>query len=252
MGRKIAIVGSGSSFVEAPWEDKSWEIWGMAQVMNRRADVLFEIHRPDYWGVYGGPAYRQDLARVKVPLFMREKAEDIPLSRAYPIERVRGVLGPRVDFSCTAVFMLALALTEAVEARATSFANEIETIGLWGLDLAAEDEYAYQRPAMCFLVGLADGLSIPLTIPASSSLCRPGPIYGETSEASPQAVGITVGLLEARRDEYEKRQAHLLIREEALTREKLLLQAGLGELGLWIDALKAFNRGERFKWPGEA
>lgn len=47
-----------------------------------------------------------------------------------------------------------------------------EEIGLWGVDMKDGEEYAYQRPNMEYLIGLAEGNGIGVFIHPDSSLCK--------------------------------------------------------------------------------
>jgi hypothetical protein len=45
-----------------------------------------------------------------------------------------------------------------------------DKIGIWGVDLHCESEYAYQRPNLEYLIGLARGRGIKVFIPPHSAL----------------------------------------------------------------------------------
>ena len=53
-----------------------------------------------------------------------------------------------------------------------------DVIGLWGVDMAASDEYAYQRPGCQFFVLEAGRRGIGIFLPPESDLMRPMPVYG--------------------------------------------------------------------------
>jgi hypothetical protein len=43
-------------------------------------------------------------------------------------------------------------------------------VGIWGVDLHCESEYAYQRPNLEYLIGLARGRGMKVFIPPASAL----------------------------------------------------------------------------------
>lgn len=75
-------------------------------------------------------------------------------------------------FTSSLSWMFAL----AIEAGAT-------TIGLWGVDMAATEEYGYQRAGCQYFAMLAKSMGIEVGVPPESDLLRPPPLYGicETS-----------------------------------------------------------------------
>jgi hypothetical protein len=72
----------------------------------------------------------------------------------------------------------------ACRALPSSFEAELEkpdeddVIGLWGVDMAAAEEYAYQRPGCQFFVLEAMRRGIGVYLPPESDLMRPMPVYG--------------------------------------------------------------------------
>ena len=66
-----------------------------------------------------------------------------------------------------------------------------DAIGLWGVDMAATEEYSYQRPGCQFFVLEALRRGIACYIPPESDLMRPIPVYG-ISEWDHNYVKLTV------------------------------------------------------------
>ena len=50
--------------------------------------------------------------------------------------------------------------------------READEIGLWGVDMKAEDEYAYQRPNIEYWLGIAEGKGIKVHIPEASPILK--------------------------------------------------------------------------------
>ena len=51
------------------------------------------------------------------------------------------------------------------------------TIGCWGIDMAAEDEYAYQRPGVHYFFDQAQQRDIQIIAPPQSDILEPLPTY---------------------------------------------------------------------------
>lgn len=161
---KVAVIGMGKSLPLAPWEDQSWELWGLPWHRGYavRMHRLFEMHDMKHWEtkahkVYT-PAYLKQLGEVDVPLYMQEAY--LPNATAYPLDEVSESIGAHY-FNSSLGYMVALAIHE-----------KAEEIGVFGVDLVAPDEYGYQKPNMEYLIGVARGKGIKVTIPQSSGLCK--------------------------------------------------------------------------------
>jgi hypothetical protein len=156
MGMKVAIVGlSDSTHDQAPWSDPEWQIWGLPWDHKwPYMDRLFEMHdlrllvsehskRPrDYF---------HRLSMAGVPVYMQGAYFD--WATEYPMEIAR-------YYNSSIAYAMALAIHEGAE-----------EIAIYGVDMDDEQEYAYQRPNMEYLIGLAEGKGIKVYIPPESSLC---------------------------------------------------------------------------------
>lgn len=179
--RKIAIVGAAPSSAQlAPFNDPEWAIWGcspacFAQLAGKRVDVWFELHR---WMPYQpgqsqaagvkpwfSPEYTQYLASLPT-VFFTEPQPKIPGAQVFPYQELIAQYGP-YHFTSSISLMIAYALNCAPEA-----------IALYGIDMAATEEYAYQRPGCQHFVGLAKSMGIEVILPAESDLMRHTTIYG--------------------------------------------------------------------------
>ena len=189
---KIAIVGSAPATCDlAPFGDDSWQMWTLAWRDAPRVNAMFEMHDPSIWHYHGGDGYRERLAKVPVPIYMLEAQADIPSSVAYPAAAVIEYIAPSGSeadfFTSSLAYALALAIVQ-----------KPAEIGLFGADMSAEEEYGYQRPAMTYLVGIARGRGIKVTVPPASPLLRANFIYGGytgTDGAFQKATGLTTSIL---------------------------------------------------------
>jgi hypothetical protein len=167
--RKIAIIGRcWSTRADAPWDDTSWEKWTLAWDPVPVTDRLFETHQN--FRMYLGSQEEGDfhvggLRMAKVPVVMLERHDDIPTSCRFPMEEVADLIGrtrqgtPYLESSIA--YMLAQAILEL---------SPGDKVGIWGVDLHCDSEYAYQRPNLEYLIGFARGKGIKVYIPPQSAL----------------------------------------------------------------------------------
>ena len=202
---KVAVIGfSASSYDDAPWDDPTWEKWGMPWDGSgwERYTRLFEMHDPILWDLKtaehfiefwdGEKFHRQshrpdnyyekclvgaansENHRLYVQQGTLEKhAENNVGLITYPFDRVIPVCGEY--FQSSIAYVLALAITEMVTHEDVKRGNitlaDCE-IGLYGIDVSPDEEWAYQRACIEYLTGLAIGHGIKVTIPESSSLLK--------------------------------------------------------------------------------
>lgn len=200
--KRVAIVGCSGSKDLAPFNDPTWEIWGVNNLFYfiPRYDKWFEIHNitQDSQGNFqrrGGDEFRgqsineyiRDLGKMSCPVVMQRVWAEIPTSTPYPLAAVKERFGAllgwygkpklqgvpdenlnyRLYGTNTITYMLLLAILEG--------ATEI---GIWGVDMAVDTEYQYQRPSCEWAVGLAVGLGIPVYIPDEADLLKTITLYG--------------------------------------------------------------------------
>jgi hypothetical protein len=168
--KKVAIVGfAESSRHLAPYNDDEWEVWAMNQLYRHipRATRWWEMHqRKDFLAdQVPGTDYLKWLSESPIPIYMIDKFEDIPNAVRYPIEEMTKQFGDY--FYSTISYMIALAIAEG-----------FEEIGLWGIDLAHDTEYQYQKPSAEYLLGIARGLGITIHLPPQSALLKGVYRYG--------------------------------------------------------------------------
>jgi hypothetical protein len=71
----------------------------------------------------------------------------------------------------------------------------VTEIGLWGVDMAAQEEYGDQRLGCQYFVTLAKQKGIKVTVPPESDLLMPRMLYG-VGEWSPKMIKMTARLKE--------------------------------------------------------
>lgn len=162
--KKFGIIGfAESSRHLAPYDDDSWEIGAMNQLYRHipRADIWFECHkRNDFLSdQVPGTDYLAWLRNCPIPIMMLDEAADITSSVRMPIESWVESYGNY--FYSTISYMLAYALD-----------GKYEEIGIWGVDLAHDSEYEYQKPSAEYLLGIAKGRGVKITIAPQSALLK--------------------------------------------------------------------------------
>jgi len=225
---RIAILGTAPSSVRlAPFGDSSWQIWACSPgtyPILPRCEKFFEIHRwepgvigrPETQKSWFSPEYVMWLAQRECGVVMTIPAPEIKNAIALPVKQLTDKYG-HFNFTSTIAWMLAMAIEEILEQRAktTASAKQAEAdgqrnfcapppdmIGLWGVDMAATEEYGYQRAGCQFFVQLAADLDIQIVLPPESDLMTPPPLYG-VFESSHKAIKLT-----QRKRELEGQLAH--------------------------------------------
>lgn len=166
---KIALLGTAkTSIMDAPFKDDSWEIWSLGGNGNDipRADKWFELHDEDVLQSVGiAPESIKFLQEKGSSTVVQKQCAMFPNATAYPFEEAVTAF-PRGYFTSSIAWMLAMAILQ-----------NPEEIGLWGIDMIGDDEYAYQKACCEYFVGIAEGKGIKVTIAKDSPLCRSERLY---------------------------------------------------------------------------
>lgn len=166
--QRIALLGSAPSSVHlAPYGDASWTIWGCSPAgasAVKRVDAWFELHPLD--GPDMAKPYLEWMAGHKSPVYLIDPDARIPSGVRYPKEQMLAKYGPYF-FNSSLSWMFALALEQSPQ-----------EIGLWGVDMAATEEWAHQRPGCHYFITQAYARGIRITVPPESDLLQPPPLYG--------------------------------------------------------------------------
>ena len=175
--RKIAIVGGGPTRVRAPFDDPSWEIWAFSshRWQPPRITRWFELHaltdlRQQLAGRKPGrrtfPEYWRFLRSLSCPVYMQRRHPSVRTSVRFPLAAVLKRFGR--CFTSTASYMVALAILEGAN-----------VLGLWGVnpkrsgEASGSEDYARQRAALDYLLGMARRQGIEIVLPPGVSLRVP-------------------------------------------------------------------------------
>jgi hypothetical protein len=187
---KIAILGTApSSCRKAPFGDPTWQIWGCSPGLYpfaTRVDAWFELHRweppvigrPDQQVPWFTPEYCAWMANLQCPVWMREAVPEIPKSVRLPHEELVDKYG-HFFFTSSIAWMMSMAMEAIMARRSANPDGEEDVIGLWGVDMAANEElYSGQRAGCQFFVTLAASMGIKIFTPPESDLMIPPTLYG--------------------------------------------------------------------------
>jgi hypothetical protein len=129
--KKVAIVGFSQHKVEAPYNDPTFEIWGLNDLHESipRWNRWFEMHSDkqikDYCSRKQGVPYLEGLSKLNVPVYMQKQRPEVPTSVEYPIERMKAQFGDY--FTNSISYMLAMAIDEGYQ-----------VIHVYGVDMAQD------------------------------------------------------------------------------------------------------------------
>ena len=227
---KIALIGSAPSSVQlAPFQDPTWQIWGCSPgaypFAGPHADQWFELHRwePQVPGMLGtgkqwySPEYCEFMTRFKGPVWTSDPPPEVPNAKAYPVEEMVEKYGPYFMTSSLS-WMFAMALETP----------GVTDIGLWGVDMSAQEEYEAQKSGCQYFITLATQRGIKVTVPPESDLLQPNYLYG-VAENSPMMIKLT-----ARREELQQRKAAAEQRFEQAKCETHFLNGALDDLDYMV------------------
>ncbi len=227
---RIALMGSAPSSVHLTPFDTDWLVWGCSPgaypiAARHRIDAWFELHRyePPIAGIaekqvpWFTPEYIQWMSQLKCPVWTGGAAPDLPTHQEYPIEHMKDLYGPYF-FTSSLSWMFAMALET----------KGVTEIGLWGVDMAAQEEYGDQRMGCQYFITLARQRGIKITVPPESDLLMPRALYG-VGEWSPRMIKLT-----ARRRELEARRNAAQMTMNNAHQEMLFLNGALDNIDYYL------------------
>lgn len=180
---KVAIIGFTTHRLQALSLGDDFELWGLNELYRympaNRFHRWFEIHGREYLEKEeDGRKHTLDLQTKipNIPIYMQERHLDIPGSVRFPLEEMCEQLDSKY-FTCCPAYMVAWAI-----------AMGYKEMHIYGIDLAQETEYAYQRPAMEYWLGRAEGAGIKVHVPRESDLLTCIGIYGYENDGNEMSI----------------------------------------------------------------
>ena len=214
---KIAIVGSApSSIRQAPYQDPSWQVWGCSPgaygvIPHGRSNIWWELHVYEPGQQWFSPEYCNFL-RDHPRVVVAEPRKEIPNGDVLPVAEMVAKYSPYFFTSSIAWMMAA-----AIDLGATK-------IGLWGVDMAATEEYEAQRAGLHYFAMIARQKGIEVGVPTTSDLFRPRFLYG-VDEIKHSHIK-----LRARREELQSRLRNEEMNLQNATQASFFLKGAIDDL----------------------
>ncbi len=191
---KVAIVGFADSWPMAPFSHPGWEVWALNQFYDLTGGLVggrinftdlakekrlrwFEIHArhdlecdPNVIARHAHHLQRlREIGAMGAPVYMHQVWPDIPNSVEYPLKAMTDRFGGYWTNSIS--YMIALAIAEG-----------FREIGLYGVNMAMDSEWGFQRPSCEYFIGFARGAGITVHVPPQSDLLGCPFLYGYEDE----------------------------------------------------------------------
>ena len=174
--KNVAILGCAiPTLILAPFGDPDWELWGTGNFQDDVKDWTswFDIHNLDTLP-RGFEKHLIWLGQQTKPVWIARPSEHVPNGLLFPFKKYQDQYPPAAVefFTSSAAWLVAKAIDDGYE-----------KIGLWGIEMCTDEEYAFQRPGMKFFQIEAERKGIEFVIPPESDLARekiPYPFCDET------------------------------------------------------------------------
>ncbi len=176
--RTFVILGTAPTWKLAPWDNPDAVIAGLndAYLLGLpRFDVWYDIHpfnrfffrgakKIDASQVPAGTFVRPEghiqwLAKQACPVFLHQPDPRVPHGQVFPRAEIEAQFGTWFDSSPQ--WMLAHAILQG-----------FKRVEIYGIHLASQEEYVKQKPAMCWMIGVAQGLGVQVHVPKESPLMQ--------------------------------------------------------------------------------
>lgn len=178
---KIGILGTAPALIKAPFKDESWELWAVPgcygdteekEFRNSRLKRVYELHSHENMVISceKRKGFIEFAKGLKENFILRGPHPSYPGARIYDKDKFVNLHG-RAPFSCSVSWMLA----EAIEILEN---EEEKIIGFWGVNMAHDTEYAYQKPGVRELIGFARAKGITIIVEEGSELMSVPCLYG--------------------------------------------------------------------------
>lgn len=194
----VYIVGFAPSWPLTPWETPGAHFWGMNALHKVAPDkpwtAWFQLHDVERHHPNDLQEHLSWMAQSNIPVFMWEEhvaKYGLPNAVPYPREAIVSFFGEY--FTNTVSWMVALAIYQ-----------KYQRIGVYGVDMAQDEEYMHQRPSVEYFLGWAKGAGIDLDIPITSDLLKSPYLYGYNDDG-----GIFRTKLISRLEELRQRKAEM-------------------------------------------
>jgi hypothetical protein len=167
----LAILGTAETLPAAPYDNPDFEMWAVAVCTTypacKRVDVQFEMHGDGYWrdkNVF------TRLKNARVPIYMHQHHDDLPMSIRYPIEIITEKYARYHTNSIS--YMLALAYHSYLTTK------KPKHVAMFGIHMAAREEYTDQRPCCEYWIGVMRGAGMDVEPSPGGAIMASRGLYG--------------------------------------------------------------------------
>ena len=242
---QVAIVGFAPSTmrdVQYLFGDPDIEIWGINQLYMAFPDILPGARSPEkrnatrWFQIHHRHSYDQTIARdhshhewlgkpreVEFPIYMQKREPDVPMSIEFPKDEIIRHFGRY--FTNSISWEIALAIMEG-----------FKKIYVYGVDMAQDGEYMFERPSVEYFLGWARGAGIDLVIPQKSDLLKTAWLYPYEDDA-PMRIKF-----ESRRGELRDRVQAAAMNEQNAHDERMQLLGALENMNYversWLSSAR--------------
>ncbi len=178
---KLAIIGCADSKSEAPWHlTEEFEFWGVNNLFltfQKPFTRWFDIHqftqeggkwfrrgKPDFRGM-PVDKYLENLGKLPWPVYMQQLHPLVPNAIQFPFAAMVQAFGSY--FTNSISWQIALGIAEG-----------FKELHVYGVDMAVDTEYFWQRPSCEYFLGMAVGKGIKVFIPDTCDLMKTRFLYG--------------------------------------------------------------------------
>ena len=177
--KKLCILGTASTMTDAPFEDDGFEMWGVSGLLAsptcKRLDRVFELH--PWYEVRSMLPLLGALENSDAPIYMQDVVEEVPRSVKYPYDEIKErfylpLMGRPLYVTNSITWMILLGIYEGYK-----------DFSLFGVHMAHDKEYAYQRASCSWALGIIHGFMLHgedyrIHIPEESELLQAEYEYG--------------------------------------------------------------------------
>lgn len=159
--RSLILLGMGPSAWQCPYDAETWGL-NMGYQIGQKLDKLFIVHTQVY-SPEGNPYFNwEDMSKQGFEIISLHRIKGLN-STLFPLKRIARKFQTEY-FSCTISYMLAYALDKCTTPDLKLRADRpYSKFRLYGIDMLAMEERAWEKGSIEFWIGLARGLGIPVT-----------------------------------------------------------------------------------------
>ena len=241
--KKVCIVGFAPSTmrdVVHHFDDPDCEIWAINQLYVAFPEIVPHVTR--WFQIHHRHSYDQTVTRdhshhkwlgeqTLFPIYMQKQQPDVPSSVEFPKDLIMSEFGNY--FTNSISWEIALAIHEG-----------FEDIYMYGVEMATDSEYQYERPSVEYFIGIAKGRGIRFHVPEASDILKTMWLY-PYEDSAPMRTKI-----ESRRKELRARVNELNAQIQHFTQQRDGLHGALENMmyiqKCWVETSRELEVGKGF------